>query len=236
VKTVSLLVLLVLSVGLNTSLMAGLHKSKQKEPEPSMLDKYVTGATSREGEPADTAPGALWSPSARLTDMARDLRASQVDDVVTIIVSESTNAVAKGTSSAARTSSASASVNALAGPKGAASALANLAKLSGNTKLDGQGATTRQSSLTATLTARVVSVLPGGLLLIEGGKNILVNSEQQAITVRGVIRTADISTLNTVPSTRIADVEIKVNGKGVVGDAVRRPNILYRILLGVLPF
>jgi flagellar L-ring protein precursor FlgH len=31
-------------------------------------------------------------------------------------------------------------------------------------------------------------------------------------------------------------MEIRVNGKGVVGDAVRRPNILYRVLLGLLPF
>jgi flagellar L-ring protein precursor FlgH len=35
---------------------------------------------------------------------------------------------------------------------------------------------------------------------------------------------------------QIADLTIKVTGKGVVGDAVRRPNILYRLLLGLLPF
>jgi hypothetical protein len=27
-----------------------------------------------------------------------------------------------------------------------------------------------------------------------------------------------------------------VNGKGVVGDAIRRPFFLYRLLLGILPF
>ena len=54
--------------------------------------------------------------------------------------------------------------------------------------------------------------------------------------MRGVIRTADVSTNNTIPSTQIADVEIRVNGKGVVGDAVRRPNFLYRLVLGLLPF
>jgi flagellar L-ring protein FlgH len=31
-------------------------------------------------------------------------------------------------------------------------------------------------------------------------------------------------------------MEVQVNGKGVVGDVIRRPNILYRILLGLLPF
>jgi flagellar L-ring protein precursor FlgH len=31
-------------------------------------------------------------------------------------------------------------------------------------------------------------------------------------------------------------MEIRLNGKGVVADAIRRPNFLYRLLLGLLPF
>jgi flagellar L-ring protein precursor FlgH len=45
-----------------------------------------------------------------------------------------------------------------------------------------------------------------------------------------------VSTTNTVTSAQIANLEVSVNGKGVVGDAVRRPFILYRLLLGLLPF
>ena len=29
---------------------------------------------------------------------------------------------------------------------------------------------------------------------------------------------------------------VRINGKGVVGDAIRRPNFLYRLILGLLPF
>jgi flagellar L-ring protein precursor FlgH len=39
-----------------------------------------------------------------------------------------------------------------------------------------------------------------------------------------------------VQSNHLAQMEIRLNGKGVVGDAVRRPMILYRLLLGLLPF
>jgi hypothetical protein len=39
-----------------------------------------------------------------------------------------------------------------------------------------------------------------------------------------------------VRSDRLANLEIHVNGKGVVGDAIRRPHFLYRLLLGLLPF
>jgi flagellar L-ring protein precursor FlgH len=31
-------------------------------------------------------------------------------------------------------------------------------------------------------------------------------------------------------------MEVRVNGQGVVSDAVRRPNALYRLILGLLPF
>jgi flagellar L-ring protein precursor FlgH len=51
-----------------------------------------------------------------------------------------------------------------------------------------------------------------------------------------VIRPTDLDPTNSVASDRIAQMEILVNGKGVVGDSVRRPFILYRILLGLLPF
>lgn len=233
-KNVTLLAILLTA----HSFAAGLPglKKKTKPPEPSLLDQYIRSASATGKEGVEPAPGAIWSPTSRLTDLGRDVRASQMDDLVTVLVTESVNAVATGASTSQRASSANASVSSLAGKKSAAGALANLAGLSGDQKLNGVGTTSRGATLNATLTARVVRVMPGGLLLIEGNKNIQVNSEQQVITVRGIVRTTDISTANTVPSTQIADMEIKVNGKGVVGDAVRRPNVLYRLLLGVLPF
>lgn len=213
-----------------------LGKLKPKPPEPSPLDKYLSTISADETTPPEAQPGSLWTPHSHLTDSARDLRASGPGDVLTVVVSETTNAVASGVSSTQRTSSANASVTSLAGPKSATGALANLANLSGAQKLDGKGTTSRQTSLTSTLTVHVARVLPGGLLLVEGSKSLQVNSEQQTVTVRGLVRTADITTLNTIASQSIADIEIKVNGKGIVGDSIRRPNILYRILLGVLPF
>ena len=72
--------------------------------------------------------------------------------------------------------------------------------------------------------------------MVEGTKTILVNSENQVIRVRGVVRPIDLSTGNGVATDRIAQLEVSVNGKGVVNDAVRRPLLLYRLLLGLLPF
>src|SRR5437016_4207809 len=70
-------------------------KKIQKPPEPSILDKYISSAMmGRDQESAGASPGAIWSSTARLNDLARDLRASQVNDIVTILVTETVNAVA----------------------------------------------------------------------------------------------------------------------------------------------
>ena len=78
-------------------------------------------------------------------------------------------------------------------------------------------------------------MLPNGYLVIEGSKEVGVNSEHQTVTVRGIIRPVDLIA-NTIQSDQIAQLELKIDGKGVVNDVTRRPNILYRVLLGLLPF
>jgi flagellar L-ring protein precursor FlgH len=171
-----------------------------------------------------------------LADGARDVRASQVDDLVTIVVAEQASAVTTGTTKTQRSSSTKNSITALAGATSATGALANLANVSGDQQLAGQGTTSRTTSLSTTLTARITHVLPGGALVVEASKDIQVNSERQTITVRGVVRPADIDATNSVPSNRLGQLEVHVDGKGVVNDAIRRPFILYRLLLGLLPF
>ena len=182
------------------------------------------------------SPGSLFSPSGRLNDSTRDLRASQVDDIITIVVTESASAVASGVTNTSRKSTAKNTITSLAGALAADSPLGNLANLANTQQIQGTGQTSRNMSISTTLTARVVDVTPNGNLVVEGLKDISVNSEKQTIHVRGLVRPADLSTANAVPSTRVADLQVQVNGKGVVGDAIKRPFFLYRLLLGLLPF
>jgi flagellar L-ring protein precursor FlgH len=208
---------------------------KKKVPELSPLDKYAAeAAIQAEGQKPTT--GSLWTPNAQFADLGRDLKASQVNDLVTILVTEQASAVSSGASKTQRKSSATNSVAALAGLTKATGPLANLANLSSNQQLDGAGTTSRQTTITTTLSARVTRVLPNGYLLLEGSKDVQINSEHQTVVVRGVLRPADLASDNSVRSDRLAQMEIRLNGKGVVGDAIRRPFFLYRLLLGLLPF
>jgi flagellar L-ring protein precursor FlgH len=185
---------------------------------------------------AQPSPGSLFSPSGRLVDATRDLRAAEVGDIVTVVVADRASALAKGVTNTSRKSSANNSITKLAGTLATGTPLPNLLSLSGDQQLAGQGQTSRDMTLSTTVSARVVGVTLNGLLIVEAKKDIGVNSERQTITLSGLVRPVDVTPGNTIRSDQIADLAIKVNGKGVVGDAIKRPFILYRILLGLLPF
>jgi flagellar L-ring protein precursor FlgH len=185
---------------------------------------------------ATASAGSLFVPYGAFADGARDLRASRIDDVLTIVVAENLSAVASGATQTSRKSSANSQITAAWGVLKSTSRLANPLNVSGDQQLAGTGTTSRNLTLSTTISARVVDVTSNGLLMVEGTRDIAVNSEKQTVTVRGLVRPADISTANTIPSVQVANLQVHVNGKGVVGDAIRRPNFLYRLLLGLLPF
>jgi flagellar L-ring protein precursor FlgH len=200
------------------------------------LDRIIAEASAAEQTPADQTSGSLWSPGGPLADLGSDLRARRLHDVITVVVQDSASALAKGTVKSGRTSSANARVSSLAGALPVAGALPNLLNLGSSQTLDGGGETSRETLLRTTLSARVTHVLPNGDLVVHGVKTVRVNSEAQTVEVRGIVRPYDISPANTVISDQLSFLEVSVDGKGVVNDAVRRPNFLYRLLLGVLPF
>jgi flagellar L-ring protein precursor FlgH len=233
----------VLVVGLFVPLVSGASDSKKEKPKEkppvlSPLEQYIQQSATRAKNVTalETSPGSLWNPASGLSDLARDNRASQVDDMVTVLVAEKTSAVANGGAKTARASAANSSITGLAGAKSSTSALANLLGVTGNTTLNGTGTTERDTTLTTNISARVIAVLPNGYLVVDAVKDVQVDSEHQLISIRGVVRPADITTANTVSSDKVAEMEIHVNGKGVINDAIHRPNFLYRLVLGLLPF
>lgn len=208
--------------------------NETKAPELSPLDRYIAEAAARAAAATAASPGSTWSPASRFADLATDVRAAQVDDLVTVLVVERASAVASGTVKTSRQSDVKAGIGAVSGM--VRPALTDLARASSAVKLDGEGTTSRETLLSTTLSARVSHVLPNGYLVVEGVKDMQVNAERQLVTVRGVVRPADIGPGNVVRSDRLAQLEVRINGKGVVADAIRRPFFLYRLLLGLLPF
>ena len=104
-----------------------------------------------------------------------------------------------------------------------------------NNTFEGKGSTTRATTLQTTLAARIVDVMSNGNLLVEGVREIRVNNENQTVYLSGVVRPEDISWGNIVPSSRVAQMTVRVVGRGVVSQPLK-PGWLYKIINGILPF
>jgi flagellar L-ring protein precursor FlgH len=104
-----------------------------------------------------------------------------------------------------------------------------------NDKFDGSGATSSGTMLSGTVSARVVQVLPGGNLLIEGSRELNVNNETQYIVLTGIVRPKDISRENTISSTKIADARVSYTGAGQLSEK-QHQGWLQRLLGLAAPF
>lgn len=209
--------------------------AQSSEKNLSPIDAYIREATALSAA-GRAAPGSLYTSAGRLGNLGRDLRAAHVGDIVTVVVSDRASALSSGQTSSSRSSDASSSILSILGPTAVGGNLANLASLGGERDLSGQGQTSRTTVLTTTISVRVTHALPNGNLVVAGNKETWINSERQQVSIRGIVRWNDLDGTNRVSSDRLSDLEVRVNGKGVVGDAIQRPNFLYRLLLGLLPF
>lgn len=165
--------------------------------------------------------------SAQMVNLFSDHRAVGVDDVLTILIVESAKA---GSESGTTTSKENSLGLDVAGGSGALRRIPGFG-VSGSNKVayDGQGGTSREGSLTATISARVTRVLDNGNLIIEGSKVVEINDEKEIIKITGLVRPEDVGKDNVIYSSNVADAEITYAGKGVSNTA-RRPGFLARFL------
>lgn len=83
-------------------------------------------------------------------------------------------------------------------------------------ELEGKGDAQRRDRLTTRLTAKIIDVKPNGLLVIEGRARVAHDDETRDISITGVVRKEDITANNTVLSTQIASLDIKVDNRGAL--------------------
>ncbi len=209
-------------------------KAKAKVPDPTDLHAYVESAHNQSKE-NNAAEGSLWTSNGYFSSLYRDPKARFVNDMVTIVVSENTQAVASADAKTTRDTANSANFDNLFGIEKKISELPNLLSGKSSSSFTGTGETSRATTLQTTLSARVVDVLPNGYLVVEGFRELRVNNENQSVYLTGVIRPEDIALNNTIPSAAVAQMSVRVQGKGVVSQPTK-PGWLYRILTGILPF
>lgn len=183
--------------------------------------------------------GSIWQASS--IALTEDGKARRVGDIVTIIVTETASASKQAATATGRSSQISAGIPNMLGleeSKIITSNFADLSKLlnaSASSKFDGSGSTSRKETLSATISAKVVDVLPNNNLKIEGRRNVRVNYEDQIVTVKGTIRQRDITAENTINSIYVADAQISYSGEGIITDR-QKPGWLMNVLDKLWPF
>lgn len=147
---------------------------------------------------------------ASYSSLVSDKRAVRIGDSVTVLVMEASSAQSETDTSLDRNLDVSAGLN-----------LTNRSEagdLGLEMNRESAGATSRNGKMRAQLSATVLQTDQTGRFYVEGKQTILVNGENQEITLKGWLRPQDIEANNVTLSTRLADAEITYVGIGDPGD------------------
>jgi flagellar L-ring protein FlgH len=212
----------------------GCVSSNARVNDPTDLRSYVESAHKSHGE-SNAAEGSLWVSNGYNSNLFRDPKARFVNDIVTILVLETTQAVASADAKNSRNTQAAAGFDNLFGAEKAINELPTMLAGKSSSSFEGKGSTSRETTLQTSLTARVTDVLPNGYLVLEGMREIRVNNENQSVYLTGVVRPEDLNPNNTVLSSAVAQMSVRVQGRGAVSQPIK-PGWLYKILTGILPF
>jgi flagellar L-ring protein precursor FlgH len=218
--------------------MAGHRQTVVKSPVTSPAHGLMPVINRRPAE------GALYAPGSSTT-IVGDFRARDVGDVVTIIIKENLKGAKDVKTQTDRSSEYNLGLNGIFGlefekqtePRyGAGSVKSkNAWGGSGTNKFSGSGKTSRDTSLSGSISARVIQVLPGGNLVIQGTRELNLNNETQYIFITGIARPIDIQPDNTINSTQIADARISYTGGGELS-SMQSPGWVGQILNAFNPF
>lgn len=225
-------------------------------PMANLDSNYETNMGSQQVTPVSSYPGdyngplslgdpgvsaSLWRDSSGTPDFFRDTRAWQPMDLITIIISESAEGKKEADTEIKSKSTIDLAIQNLLGYQDNITEsnpdidLEHAIQASSQNNFKGEGETNRKDDLKGTLSAMVVEVLPSGILRIEGTKIISVNYEEQVMVLSGLVRPRDISAINEIQSSRIANMRIDYYGSGQVG-AAQKEGWLGHIIRKVWPF
>ncbi len=206
-------------------------------PSPDYIPEPATP-----GHPGGyTTPGSIYRESAGLFE---DRRARRLNDLVTVLIVENVSGSKKAETKTGKNSTLDASIDTFFGAPlnmnlknlyGKGNTFSPSAGSSFKNDFQGTGETTREGSLNGTITARVINVMPNGNLVIESRKEVTLNYEKQILVLKGIIRPDDISTNNTIYSTKVADARIFLVGDGII-DSKQISGWLGNILDRIWPF
>ena len=191
----------------------GLLPARQHKPDPAVARVLPP--------PTPRTDGAIYQAGQQM-ELFADLKARRVGDVLTIRLTESTNASKSAATKTAKTTTVNNTGPTIFGKTITAAGVPILTTtMNGADSFDGSGSSTQGNSLAGSLTVTVMEVQPNGNLVVQGEKTLKLNQGDEFVRLSGVVRRADINTDNTVTSDKVADAHISYSGRGVIDSANR---------------
>jgi len=185
-------------------------------------------------------PNSLWQSGTRA--FFKDQRASQIGDILTIVVDIDEKAQMNNETVRSRNNSEAAGLPNLLGfeknlqrilPNAADTK--NLVTANAASNTDGKGTIDRKEQIKINVAALVTQQLPNGNLVVQGRQEMRVNYEVRELQVTGVIRPQDISAVNTITLDKLAEARVAYGGRGQITD-VQQPRYGQQLMDIVLPF
>lgn len=206
----------------------------KKEEKPAEPDPIIQP----QPKPVPRYDGSLWIDNLD-SDLYADRKAYRLGDLITVNIIENSKAQKVANTQASKNSTIKAGIDNLFGLEkafpGSNFSLPTAISTSYGSANTGGGQTSSSGELVATISVRVVEVLPNGNLKIKGAQEITINKETQLVHLAGTIRPEDIKTNNTIISTSIAEAKIVYSTKGSVGDKQRQGWFIW-VLDWIWPF
>lgn len=157
------------------------------------------------------------------SSLVSNMKAHRVGDLITIIITESSNADASSKVKADNKAETG------GGPGLGFLDFIKPWDMTVENKFKGDGSTQRKGNFEAEMTARIIEVLHNGDFRLEGTRMVNINGEKTLIELTGICRGKDIRPDNTLMSTYISDAQIAYNGSGMVNDTAQ-PGVVTKIL------
>lgn len=162
--------------------------------------------------------GSLFS-AASSRDLFADRKARLVGDILTINLTERTQASKSSSTSTKKDDSVDLGAPTLFGKQTTLNGRPLSFGVNGAREFTGEGQSSQSNQLTGQITVTVAQRLRNGALLVRGEKLLNINQGQETVRISGIVRAEDIAQDNTVPSTRVADARIAYTGRGTLADA-----------------
>ncbi len=185
-------------------------------------------------------PNSLWRPGSRA--FLKDQRASEVGDILTVVIEIEDDASISNSTSRSRTAGENSSASSILGYEASLATIlpsafnpTSLIDLDSTSNTNGTGSVNRDETINLRIAALVTQVLPNGNLVIAGRQEIRVNFEVRELQVAGLIRPEDITSTNTINYDQIAEARIVYGGRGQISD-VQQPRYGQQIYDIIWPF